>query len=62
MPDRRSPRRPLARATLALHGARSAHRAVDPVVEPLVQSVNHLQPLGTAAGLLYTRYGNTPTA
>jgi cystathionine beta-lyase/cystathionine gamma-synthase len=62
MPARRSPRRPLARATLALHGARSAHRAGGPVVEPLVQSVNHLQPLGTAEGLLYTRYGNTPTA
>ena len=62
MPPRRPPRRPVALATLALHGARTAHRAGDPVVEPLVQSVNHLQPLGTAEGLLYTRYGNTPTA
>ena len=52
----------LARATLAIHGAREGHRPGDPVVEPLVQSVNHLQPLGTADGLLYTRYGNTPTA
>jgi cystathionine beta-lyase/cystathionine gamma-synthase len=32
------------------------------VVEPLVQSVNHLQTLGTADGLKYTRYGNTPNA
>jgi cystathionine beta-lyase/cystathionine gamma-synthase len=33
-----------------------------PVVSPLVQSVNHLQPFGTAEGLQYTRYGNTPNA
>ena len=49
-------------ATLAIHGAREAHRPGDPVVEPLVQSVNHLQALGTAEGLRYTRYGNTPNA
>lgn len=49
-------------ATLAIHGARDAHRPGDPVVEPLVQSVNHLQALGTADGLKYTRYGNTPNA
>ena len=49
-------------ATLAIHGAREAHRPGDPVVEPLVQSVNHLQALGTAEGLKYTRYGNTPNA
>ena len=59
-----APRRPptLARATLAIHGAREGHRPGDPVVEPLVQSINYVQPLGTADGLLYTRYGNTPTA
>lgn len=49
-------------ATVAIHGARDAHRPGDPVVEPLVQSVNHLQALGTADGLKYTRYGNTPNA
>jgi len=49
-------------ATLVIHGARSAHAAGDPVVEPLVQSVNHLQALGTTEGLKYTRYGNTPNA
>ena len=49
-------------ATVAIHGARDAHRPGDPVVEPLVQSVNHLQALGTAEGLKYTRYGNTPNA
>ncbi len=32
------------------------------MVSPLVQSVNHLQPFGTAEGLQYTRYGNTPNA
>ena len=49
-------------ATLAIHGARGAHKHGDAVVEPLVQSVNHLQQPGTAEGLLYTRYGNTPNA
>lgn len=49
-------------ATLAIHGAREAHAHGDAVVEPLVQSVNHLQRPGTGDGLLYTRYGNTPNA
>lgn len=49
-------------ATLAIHGAREAHAHGDAVVEPLVQSVNHLQKPGTGEGLLYTRYGNTPNA
>lgn len=49
-------------ATLAIHGAREGQRPGDPVVDPLVQSVNHLQALGTADGLRYTRYGNTPNA
>jgi cystathionine beta-lyase/cystathionine gamma-synthase len=34
----------------------------DPVVAPLVQSVNYVQEIGTDAGLKYTRYGNTPNA
>lgn len=49
-------------ATLAIHGARETHAHGDAVVEPLVQSVNHLQRPGTGDGLLYTRYGNTPNA
>ncbi len=61
MPSPRSSR-PLSLATLAIHGAREAHKPGDPVVEPLVQSVNHLQAFGTADGLKYTRYGNTPNA
>jgi cystathionine beta-lyase/cystathionine gamma-synthase len=49
-------------ATLAIHGAREAHTHGDAVVDPLVQSVNHVQRPGTAEGLRYTRYGNTPNA
>lgn len=49
-------------ATLAIHGARESHAHGDAVVESLVQSVNHHQTPGTADGLLYTRYGNTPNA
>ena len=54
--------RPHALATLAIHGGREAHKVGDPMVEPLVQSVNHITEPGTADGLLYTRYGNTPNA
>ena len=54
--------RPLSLATLAIHGARTPHEPGDPVVEPLVQSVNHVQAIGTTEGLTYTRYGNTPNA
>lgn len=61
MPPAKQPRKH-ALATLAIHGGRAAHRPGDPVVEPLVQSVNHIQAKGTADGLLYTRYGNTPNA
>ena len=32
------------------------------VTAPLVQSVNYVQEPGTSEGLLYTRYGNTPSA
>lgn len=51
-----------ALATLAIHGARGPHTPGEPVVEPLVQSVNHFQMPGTGEGLKYTRYGNTPNA
>lgn len=48
--------------TIALHGGAEERHAGDPVVPPLVQSVNYLQEVGTAEGLRYTRYGNTPNA
>jgi len=48
--------------TLALHGGEAERHAGDPIVPPLVQSVNFVQEVGTADGLLYTRYGNTPNA
>ncbi len=61
--SRAKPRPHLPRlSTLAIHGGRDARKAGDPIVEPLIQSVNHMQALGTAEGLLYTRYGNTPNA
>ncbi|HEY0776809.1 MAG TPA: aminotransferase class I/II-fold pyridoxal phosphate-dependent enzyme [Gemmatirosa sp.] len=61
-------------STIALHGARAlgadaevgaegdAYAERGPVVAPLVQSVPHTQPFGTAEGVRYTRYGNTPNA
>jgi cystathionine beta-lyase/cystathionine gamma-synthase len=49
-------------STLALHAGADPHREGDPVVPPIVQSVNFIQEIGTAAGLKYTRYGNTPNA
>jgi cystathionine beta-lyase/cystathionine gamma-synthase len=61
MPPSKGPKKQ-ALATLAIHGGRESHRAGDPVVEPLVQSVNHLQEMGTGEGLKYTRYANTPNA
>ena len=60
------PKRPrgLQLGTLALHGgALGQTRDVDaPVVQPIVQSVNHIQELGSAEGLRYPRYGNAPNA
>ncbi|HEY2850838.1 MAG TPA: PLP-dependent aspartate aminotransferase family protein [Gemmatimonadaceae bacterium] len=53
---------PQALATLAIHGGSDPRHAGDPVVAPLVQSVNYVQEVGTATGLRYTRYGNTPNA
>jgi cystathionine beta-lyase/cystathionine gamma-synthase len=55
-------KRPLDLATLAIHGGAKDVGAPDPVVSPLYQSVNYTQPFGTADGLLYPRYGNTPNA
>lgn len=55
-------RRPLGLATIAVHGGRGPAAAGDPVVTPLVQSVNYVQEIGSAEGLRYTRYGNVPNA
>ncbi len=51
-----------ALATIAIHGGLETRHAGDPVVPPLVQSVNYVQEVGTATGLKYTRYANTPNA
>lgn len=53
--------RPHALATLALHAGEAPYQPGDPVVPPLVQSVNYVQEPGSD-NLMYTRYGNTPNA
>ncbi|HVT39274.1 MAG TPA: PLP-dependent aspartate aminotransferase family protein [Gemmatimonadaceae bacterium] len=49
-------------ATTVIHGGAEPYRPGDPVVPGIVQSVNYVQEVGTASGLKYTRYGNTPNA
>lgn len=49
-------------ATIVVQGADPPGPDGHPVVFPLVQSVNYLQPRGTEDGLLYPRYGNAPNA
>jgi cystathionine beta-lyase/cystathionine gamma-synthase len=49
-------------STLAIHGGRDAHEVDAPVVQPLYQSVNFVQEVGTGEGLRYPRYGNNPNA
>ena len=49
-------------STLSLHGGRDQHDADAPVVQPIVQSVNFTQEIGTSEGLRYGRYGNNPNA
>ena len=49
-------------STLSLHGGREPHPADMPVVQPIVQSVNFTQEIGTSEGLRYGRYGNSPNA
>ncbi len=58
------PRRPSDRrlATIVIHGAGDAPAVGDPVVHPLVQSVNFHHEVGTGDGVTYPRYGNTPNA
>jgi cystathionine beta-lyase/cystathionine gamma-synthase len=49
-------------STTVIHGGAEPYRPGDPVVPGIVQSVNYVQEVGTAAGLKYTRYANTPNA
>lgn len=55
-------RRPLGPSTVAVRGALERSSVGDPVVNPLFQSVNYVQEMGTAEGLVYPRYGNAPNA
>lgn len=48
-------------ATRVVHGGH-VPSAGEPVVTPLVQSVNFVQEVGAAEGLRYPRYGNVPNA
>ncbi|MFI5243645.1 MAG: trans-sulfuration enzyme family protein [Gemmatimonadales bacterium] len=57
-----SKKKSLGLSTIAIHGGAEPYHPGDPVVPPIVQSVNYVQEIGTAAGLKYTRYGNTPNA
>jgi cystathionine beta-lyase/cystathionine gamma-synthase len=60
----RTPRSPRTQsiATLAIHGGTEPYEPDTPVVHPIVQSVNFVQQHGTAEGLRYPRYGNSPNA
>jgi cystathionine beta-lyase/cystathionine gamma-synthase len=55
-------REPLSLDTLAVHAGHATRDADSPVVNPLYQSVNFIQEFGTAEGLRYPRYGNSPNA
>ena len=54
--------RPADLATLTIHAGVEGRDTDTPVVQPLFQSVNFNQELGTAEGLRYPRYGNNPNA
>jgi cystathionine beta-lyase/cystathionine gamma-synthase len=54
--------RPADLATIVVHAGSEARDADSPVVNPLFQSVNFVQEIGTAEGLRYPRYGNSPNA
>ena len=49
-------------STVAIHGGADHIEPGSPVVQPIVQSVNFVQEIGTAEGLKYGRYGNSPNA
>ena len=58
-----SPRRGQhAIGTQVVHAGTGTPATDTPVVTPLVQSVNHVQEIGTSEGLRYPRYGNVPNA
>lgn len=57
--SREGPQKP---ATIAVHGVDSLGSDDEPVVFPLIQSVNFLQQRGTDEGMRYPRYGNSPNA
>ena len=54
--------RHLGLSTIALHGGSDGHRPDASVVQPIYQSVNFVQEVGTESGLRYARYGNNPNA
>jgi len=54
--------KPADLATLAVHAGNDLRDVDNPVVHPLVQSVNFIQEVGTGEGLRYPRYGNAPNA
>ena len=49
-------------STMTVHAGATGRESDSPVVHPLYQSVNFIQPLGTGEGLRYPRYGNLPNA
>lgn len=49
-------------STIAIHGGRGERASLEPVVQPICQSVNFIQEVGTSEGLRYGRYGNNPNA
>ena len=54
--------RPSDLATLAVHAGSEGRDTDTAVVHPLFQSVNFIQDIGTADGMRYPRYGNSPNA
>ncbi len=54
--------RSLSLPTLAVHAGAEPRATDAPVVTPLYQSVSYQQEIGSAEGLRYPRYGNTPNA
>lgn len=50
----------MKKSTIPVHGGAPHAAPGDPVVTPITQSVSFVQALGTADGLKYARYGNTP--
>lgn len=54
--------KPLALATLTVHGPFDPGERSSPVVQPLVQSVDFLQEIGTADRARSPRFGNVPNA